>query len=788
MFIIFLQPIEPIHILCVAVRDQGDMDDGEMSKMFGDFCHLHNEELFRRGIRRITFAALKKRQFPKFFTYRSRDFYAEDRIYRHLEPACAFQLELGRMRTYDLEALPTSNQKMHLYLGRAKVAKGQEVTDYRFFIRSIIRHSDLITKEASFEYLQNEGERVLLEAMDELEVAFSHPQSKRTDCNHIFLNFGPTVIMDPTKIEESVTRMVIRYGPRLWKLRVLQAELRMTIRVSPSAPTQNIRLCLANDSGYFLDICLYTEITDPVSGVILFHAYGPKQGPMHGLPISTPYVTKDYLQQKRFTAQQSGTTYVYDIPAMFRQMVERQWKEYRTERPDTNIIVPEVLLDISELVLEGDERIVEQKRLPGQNNVGMVAWLMTLHTPEYPSGREVVLIANDITSFIGSFSIKEDLLFCLASELAREKKIPRLYISVNSGARIGLAEEVKQAFRIAWEDSTAPDKGFRYFYLSAEDYSRLAPLGSIRAVLIEDEGEARYRITDIIGKDDGLGVENLRYAGMIAGETAKAYEEIVTISMVSCRAIGIGSYLVRLGQRVIQIENSHIILTGYMALNKLLGREVYASNNQLGGIQIMHNNGITHKTEGADLDGIYRMVKWLSYMPKDKISPVPIIIPSDSIDRDIDFMPTRAPYDPRWMLEGREGPGDGSWQTGFFDKDSWDEIMRPWAQTVVAGRARLGGIPVGVVAVETRTVEVTLPADPANPDSEAKTISQAGQVWFPDSAYKTAQVINDFSKEDLPIIIFANWRGFSGGMKGKYSLLNLIAIRVCTNYKTQFCH
>jgi len=94
--------------------------------------------------------------------------------------------------------------------------------------------------------------------------------------------------------------------------------------------------------------------------------------------------------------------------------------------------------------------------------------------------------------------------------------------------------------------------------------------------------------------------------------------------------------------------------------------------------------------------------------------------------------------------------------------------MRPWAQTVITGRARLGGIPVGVIAVETRTVEVVLPADPANPDSEAKTQSQAGQVWFPDSAYKTAQVIQDFGHEDLPLIIFANWRGFSGGMKDMY--------------------
>ena len=38
---------------------------------------------------------------------------------------------------------------------------------------------------------------------------------------------------------------------------------------------------------------------------------------------------------------------------------------------------------------------------------------------------------------------------------------------------------------------------------------------------------------------------------------------------MTCRAIGIGAYLLRLGQRVIQVENSHIILTGYGALNKV---------------------------------------------------------------------------------------------------------------------------------------------------------------------------------------------------------------------------
>lgn len=62
--------------------------------------------------------------------------------------------------------------------------------------------------------------------------------------------------------------MVMRYGPRLWKLRVLQAELKMTIRITPSSPTQNVRLCLANDSGYYLDINSYTEVADKESGIV----------------------------------------------------------------------------------------------------------------------------------------------------------------------------------------------------------------------------------------------------------------------------------------------------------------------------------------------------------------------------------------------------------------------------------------------------------------------------------------------------------------------------------------
>lgn len=45
---------------------------------------------------------------------------------------------------------------------------------------------------------------------------------------------------------------------------------------------------------------------------------------------------------------------------------------------------------------------------------------------------------------------------------------------------------------------------------------------------------------------------------------------------------------------------------------------------------------------------------------------------------------------------------------------------------------------------------------------------QAGGVWYPDSAHKTAQAIKDINHEGLPLIVFANWRGFSGGQRDMF--------------------
>jgi biotin carboxylase/acetyl-CoA carboxylase carboxyltransferase component len=454
--------------------------------------------------------------------------------------------------------------------------------------------------------------------------------------------------------------------------------------------------------------------------------------------------TPSPLAKRRATARRAGSTFCYDFIGLFA-------REVRSGGGDAFVA--------DELVWENDQEdaLTTSTRTPGLNDCGMVAWHCAAATREYPEGREFVVVANDVTFQSGSFGVREDTLYAKASQYARSQGLPQIYVACNSGARIGLADELKPKFRVAWVDEANPQAGHDYLYLTASDHASLPP-GSVQGKLVGD----RFVLDAVVGATHGIGVENLRGSGTIAGETSRAYADAFTLSYVTGRSVGIGAYLNRLSQRVIQMKQGPIILTGYQALNKLLGREVYTSQDQLGGPQVMHPNGVSHVTVDSDVEGVSEIMRWLSFVPRVKGAPPPVTKSEDPIDRPVEFLPTKAPYDPRHMLNGTPDA------RGFLDVGSFKEYLAGWGKSVVVGRGRLGGAPVGVVAVETRLSEQRVPADPANPDSTEVIMPQAGQVWFPDSAYKTATAIRDFSGENLPTIIFANWRGFSGGTRDMY--------------------
>ena len=146
------------------------------------------------------------------------------------------------------------------------------------------------------------------------------------------------------------------------------------------------------------------------------------------------------------------------------------------------------------------------------------------------------MIANDITIKAGSFGTREDVVFKLASEFAREKRIPRLYVAANSGARIGTAEGVKKNFKVAFKDSDKPENGFKYLYVDEDTYKMLSVNGEINAEpTVDDDGNVIYEVTDIIGSEPDIGVENLKGSGLIAGETSSAYNDIFTMTIVMGR-------------------------------------------------------------------------------------------------------------------------------------------------------------------------------------------------------------------------------------------------------------
>eukprot|EP01129_Flabellula_baltica_P005744 TRINITY_DN2099_c0_g1_i1.p1 TRINITY_DN2099_c0_g1~~TRINITY_DN2099_c0_g1_i1.p1 ORF type:complete len:2139 (-),score=550.43 TRINITY_DN2099_c0_g1_i1:13-6429(-) len=721
-----------------------------------EFAQTHGDLLSSKGVKRVTFMVVQNKSLPIYYTYRKSSGWQEDRTYRYLEPGLAYQLELYRLQSYDkVSFYPTGNRKQNLYY--CENADGER----RFFIRSIIHNCDIPSEEESQEYWVIEAEQQILDSISALELVSRDTNLGATDCNHIFLNFLPVMKLDLNAVKRSIWKIVGKHGYQLWKLRVNEAEVRLTVKPSEESEIMTVRWYIQNTTGYYQtnNFSLLREIIDEEGNLILVPMDKENDTSYETFTkVRSPYTPRSATQTRRFNAQRAGTVYVYDIPDLFKEAVIAQW------RGRNFMDRPQVFMTSQELTLDENNNLVPVKREPGTNTIGMVAWELTLFTPEYPMGRDIILISNDITVQIGSFGVKEDQLFYEASKYARKRGIPRIYYSANSGARLGLAEEIKSSYKVAWIDGDI-SKGCDYLYLSEEDYQKYED-SVIVSPLVTEEGETRYVITDIIGLTDGIGVENLRGSGLIAGETSLAYDEIFTLTITSCRSVGIGAYLVRLGQRVIQLDQSYIILTGAEALNKLLGRKVYTSNNELGGTQIMHKNGVSHLTAPDDITGIGQIIKWLSYVPKDVKSSLPISQIIDPIDREVQVCPTEGLYDPRDLLAGRhEGT---EWLSGFFDKGSFMETLTGWALAVISGRARLGGIPVGVLAVETRMTEIEIPADPGLIESKKQIIQKAGQVWTPDSSYKTSQAIMDINREGLPLIVFANWRGFSGGTQDMF--------------------
>jgi acetyl-CoA carboxylase carboxyltransferase component len=103
--------------------------------------------------------------------------------------------------------------------------------------------------------------------------------------------------------------------------------------------------------------------------------------------------------------------------------------------------------------------------------------------------------------------------------------------------------------------------------------------------------------------------------------------------------------------------------------------------------------------------------------------------------------------------------------TEVCDVGSWGETAPDWGRGTVGARARMRGLPIGIVATQCMPVtQVSSIADAANRNGTRHVLrTEPANVWTSTSAAKTAATLEQMRLEGLPVLLVANYRGFSGG-------------------------
>ena len=171
----------------------------------------------------------------------------------------------------------------------------------------------------------------------------------------------------------------------------------------------------------------------------------------------TQDVQVDALRKRRAVARKAGSTYAPEFLGLLEAALVKIWSAYQRREA---VAVPKELLKAQALRMV--DNTLKEMASSEASDIGMLAWRLLLRTPEFPQGRSVVLIANDVTHQAGSFGVKEDHFFKQATEYARKRGLPRVYIACNSGARVGLVEEIIPKLQVKWKDAEDPLKGFEY--------------------------------------------------------------------------------------------------------------------------------------------------------------------------------------------------------------------------------------------------------------------------------------------------------------------------------------
>jgi acetyl-CoA carboxylase carboxyltransferase component len=152
---------------------------------------------------------------------------------------------------------------------------------------------------------------------------------------------------------------------------------------------------------------------------------------------------------------------------------------------------------------------------------------------------------------------------------------------------------------------------------------------------------------------------------------------------------------------------SHMALGGPPLVKAVVGEDVTAE--ELGGSKVHCEISGVGDLEVEDDRACIRTIKdYLSYFPPCNTEPLPLVVCDDPADRRDEALLDAVPDHPRRAYDVRKVV------RAVVDHGRFFEIKPAWARNIVVGLARLGGVPVGLVANQPMVLGGALDIDAAD--------------------------------------------------------------------------
>jgi acetyl-CoA carboxylase carboxyltransferase component len=206
-----------------------------------------------------------------------------------------------------------------------------------------------------------------------------------------------------------------------------------------------------------------------------------------------------------------------------------------------------------------------------------------------------------------------------------------------------------------------------------------------------------------------------------------------------------GGYLPVLCDKLLMTEGSGLYLAGPALVRAAIGQQV--DHEELGGAK-MHAavSGTIDFREPDDESCLARLRRLIAMLPADPPAPAgepaaparPAAELYTLLDPD-----GRKEYDVREVLRC------------LLDADTFEEYKAEYGQSLVCGYARIGGLPVGVVANQRKR------------SKPARGPLQYGGVIYVDSADKAARFIMDCNQMRIPLVFLQDVNGFMVGRESE---------------------